>query len=87
MNITSEFFSFNMWKWFLHSSVLERIESNFLKINWLREVILLHSNSVGVLGEVSIVSHSYQTYFDFPESYLNLAYGLHDRVIMRFASV
>jgi hypothetical protein len=33
------------------------------------------------------VSHSYQTYFGFPESYLNLDCGLRDHVITRFASV
>ena len=59
MNITYEFFSFNVWEWFLYSLVLERIESNLSKINWLRGVILLHSNSVGALGQVFIVSHSY----------------------------
>ena len=42
MNITSEFFSFNMWEWLLHSSVLERIESDLSKFNWLRGVILLN---------------------------------------------
>jgi len=41
MIITSEFFSFNVWEWFLHSSVLERIESDLSKINWLCGVILL----------------------------------------------
>jgi len=33
------------------------------------------------------VSHSYQTYFGFPGSDLNLDCGLRDHVIMRFASV
>ena len=42
MIITSEFFSFNVWEWFLHSSVLERAESDLSKINWLRGVILLN---------------------------------------------
>jgi len=42
MIITSEFFSFNVWEWFLHSSVLERTESDLSKINWLRGVILLN---------------------------------------------
>jgi hypothetical protein len=32
------------------------------------------------------VSHSYQTYFGFPESDLNLDCGLRDYVITRFAS-
>jgi len=38
------------------------------------------------LGQVSIVSHSYQTYFGFPGSDLNLDCGLRDHVITRFAS-
>jgi hypothetical protein len=41
MNITSKFFSFNMWEWFLHSSVLERTEYDISKINWHRGIILL----------------------------------------------
>jgi hypothetical protein len=41
MNITSKFFSFNVWEWLLHSFVLERTESDLSKINWLRDVILL----------------------------------------------
>ena len=32
------------------------------------------------------MSHSYQTYFGFPGSDLNLDCGLHDHVITRFAS-
>jgi hypothetical protein len=76
MNITSEFFNFNMWELFLHSSVLEQIEHDLSKINWLCGVILLHSNSIGALRQVFIVSHSYQTYFSFPGSDLNLDYGL-----------
>jgi hypothetical protein len=42
MIITFEFFSFNVWEWFLHSSVLERTESDLSKINWLHGVILLN---------------------------------------------
>ena len=45
------------------------------------------SNSVGALGEISIMSHPYQTYFSFLGSDLNLDYGLRDHVITRFASV
>jgi len=45
-----------------------------------------HSNSVGVLRQVSIVSHSYQTYFSFLGSDFNLDSGLHDHVITRFSS-
>jgi hypothetical protein len=33
------------------------------------------------------VSHSYQTYFDFPGSDFNLDCGLRDHMITRFASV
>jgi hypothetical protein len=67
----------------LHSSVLERTESDLSKINWLCGVTLLHPNSVGALGQVSIVSHSYHIYFDFPELDLNLDCGLHDYVITK----
>jgi hypothetical protein len=42
MIITSKFFSFNMWEWFLQSSVLEWTESDLSKINWLCGVILLN---------------------------------------------
>jgi hypothetical protein len=55
---------------FLHSSILERTEFDFLKINWLRGIILLHFNSVGALGKIFIVSHSFQTYFCFSGSNL-----------------
>jgi hypothetical protein len=34
-----------------------------------------------------MVSHSYQTYFNFPGSDLNLDCGLRDHVITRFASL
>jgi len=44
-----------MWKWFLHSSILERIEFDLSKIKWLRGIILLHSNNGGALGQVSII--------------------------------
>jgi hypothetical protein len=42
MIITSEFFSFNVWEWLFHSSVLEWTEFYLSKINWLRGVILLN---------------------------------------------
>jgi hypothetical protein len=45
------------------------------------------SNIVGALGQVSIVSHSYQTSFSFPGSDLNLDCRLCDHVITRFPSV
>ena len=44
------------------------------------------SNSVGALRQVSIVPHSYQTYFDFSGSDLNPDCKLRDHTIMRFAS-
>jgi len=55
-----------------------------LKINWLRGVIRLHFNNVGVLGFIFIVSHSYQTSFNFSRSDLNLDCKLHDYMITRF---
>jgi len=87
MNITFEFFTFNVWEWFLYSLILEQIESDLSKINWFRGVILLHSNSVGALEQISIVSHFYQIYFGFPWSDVNLDCGLRNHVITRFASV
>jgi hypothetical protein len=77
-----EFFSFNVWEWFLYTSVIERTEFDLSKINWLRDIILLHSNSVGALRQIFIVSHSYQAYFGFPGLYLNL--DSRDHVMTRF---
>jgi len=48
-------------------------------------VIRFNFNSVGILGHVYIVSHSYQTSFSFSRSNFNLDCGLHDHMIMRFA--
>jgi hypothetical protein len=86
MNITSEIFSFTLWEWFLHFSVLWRTKSDLFKINLPFGIILLHSNSVGTLCQVSIVSHSYQTYFGFPGPDLNFDCGLRDHMISRFVS-
>jgi len=61
--------------------VLEWTEFDLSKINWLRDVLLFHSNNVGALGQVFIVSHSYQIYFDFRESNLNLDFGLRDHEV------
>jgi hypothetical protein len=83
MNKTSELLSFNVWESFLHSLVLDRIESDLWKIK-LRGVIVLHSNSVDALGHVFILSHSYQTSFGFPELDLNFDCGLYDHMITRF---
>jgi len=71
---------------FLYFLVLEQTKSDLSKINWLLSVIRLHSNSIGSLWQVFIVSHSYQTSFDFPRSDLNLDCGLRDHMITRFAS-
>jgi hypothetical protein len=54
-----------MWERFLYSLVLERTEIDLSKINWFYGIIRLHSNSVGVLEQVSNVSHSYQASFGF----------------------
>ena len=63
-----------------------KIKSDLSRYNWHCGVILLHYNSIGAWGQVSIVSHSYQIYFDFPGPDFNFDYGLCDHVIMRFAS-
>jgi hypothetical protein len=42
----------------LHSSVLERTESDLSKINWFRDIILLHSNSVDALWETFSLHHT-----------------------------
>jgi hypothetical protein len=63
----------------LHSPDLEQTK-------WLYDVILLHYKSVGTLGQVFIVSHSYQTYFGFPGSDVNLDCGLRYHIITMFAS-
>jgi hypothetical protein len=86
MNITFQIFSFNVWEWFLYFSVLEGTKYELSKINWLRDIILFHSNSVGALGHVSIVSYSYQTYFGFLGLDLNLDCGLRNHMITRFTS-
>jgi hypothetical protein len=65
----------------LHSLVIEQTEFDLWKINWILGVIRFYSNSVGALGQVSIVSHSYQTSFGFPGSDLNLDYGLRDHEV------
>jgi len=46
--------SFNVWEWFLHSSVLERTESDLLKINWLRGAILLNPIVLVPWGKFSL---------------------------------
>jgi hypothetical protein len=64
--------------------VLEGIESDLSKIIWLCGIIQIHSNSGGALRQVSIMSHSYQTYFDFLGLDLDFNSGF---LIMRFTSV
>ena len=86
MTITSEFFSFNVWERFLHSSVFEWTESDLSKINWLRGVILLNPIVLVPWGRFPLCYTPYQTYFGFPGSNLNLDCGLRDHVITRFAS-
>ena len=79
--------TWTMWEWFLRSSVLERIEFDLSKINWFRGIIWLHSNNVGALRHVSIMSHFYHTSFGFLGSYLYLDYGSHDHMITKFTSL
>jgi hypothetical protein len=52
-----------MRKRLLHSLVFERTEFDLSKIIWLCGIIQFHSNSVGVLEQVFIASHSYQIFF------------------------
>jgi hypothetical protein len=78
MNNTSEFFSFNAWERFLHTSVLQWTKFDLSKINWFSSIILFYSNSIGALRQVFIMSHSYQIYFSFLGSNLNLDCDLHD---------
>ena len=87
MIITSEFFSFNMWEWFLHSSVLERTESDLSKINLLRGVILLNPIVLVPWGRFPLCHTPIRPISAFPGSDLNLNCGLRDHVITRFASV
>jgi len=87
MIITSEFFSFNVWEWFLHSSVLERTESDLLKINWLRGVILLNPVVLVPWGRFPLCHTPIRPISAFSGSDLNLDCGLRDHVITRFASV
>ena len=75
-----------MWEWFLHSSVLKWTEFDLSKINWLRGVILLIPIVLVFWNRFSLC-HSYQTYFGFPRSDLNLNCRLRDHMIMKFASV
>ena len=51
----------------MHFSILERTEFDLSKINWLRGIILLHSNNIGALRKVSIVLHSYQIFFQLSD--------------------
>ena len=90
-------FGNHWWILLLNFSVLT-CESDSCILQFLNELNLTYrgltslwhhftqSNNVGALGQVSIVSHSYQTYFGFPRSNLNLNCGLRDHMITRFAS-
>ena len=70
----------------MHSLVLEQTESDLSKIKWLCGVILVIPIVLVPWEQVSIVSHSYQTYFGFPGSDFILRCGLRDHVITSFAS-
>ena len=83
INFNSDFFILR----FLHSLVLERTESDLSKINWFCGIILLISIVLVPWGQVSIVSHSYQTYFGFPGSDLILGCGLRDHEVRIISSL
>jgi hypothetical protein len=51
------------------------------KIIWFCGIIRLHSNSVGALRHVFIVSHFYQIYFSVLGSYLNLDCGMRNHEV------
>jgi hypothetical protein len=70
----------------LHSSVLERNESDLSKVNWLRDVILLISIVLVPWGRFSLCHTPIRPISTFPGSNLNLDCGLRDHVITRFAS-
>ena len=70
----------------MHSSVLERNESDLSKVNWLRGVILLISIVLVPWGRFSLCHTPIRPISAFPGSNLNLDCGLRDPVITRFAS-
>jgi len=76
MNNTFEFFNFNVQEFFLYSSVPERIESDLLKINWLRCIMRLHSNNVHTGGGFHCVT-LLSDLFRLPGSDLNIDCGLY----------
>jgi hypothetical protein len=84
MIITSEFFSFNVWEWFLHSSVLERTESDLSKINWFRGVILLNPIVLVPWGRFPLCHTPIRPISAFQDQISILIVGC---VITRFASV
>jgi hypothetical protein len=51
MIINSEFFSFNMWEWFFHSSILEWTESATQVIGWHPIIEAIPSNSNPKMGQ------------------------------------
>jgi hypothetical protein len=83
MIISSKFFSFNMWEWFLRSSVLEWIESDLLKINWLRGVILLIPTVLVPWGKFPLCHTAIRSISAFQDQISILIVGC---VITRFAS-
>jgi hypothetical protein len=84
MIITSEFFSFNVWEWFLHSSVLERTKSDLLKINWFRGVILLNPMVLVPWGKFPLCHTPIRPISAFRDQISILIVGC---VITRFASI
>ena len=70
----------------MHSSVLERTESDLSKINWLRGVILLLPIVLVPWGRFPLCHTPIRPISAFPGSDLILRCGLRDHVITRFAS-
>ena len=84
MNITFEFFSFYVWEWFLHFSVLEWTESNLSKINWFRGIILLITIVLVSWGRFSLCHTPIRPISAIRDQISILIVGC---VITRFASV
>jgi hypothetical protein len=86
IRVTSEFFSFNVWEWFLYSSVLEQIESNLSKINWLFSVFLLIPIVLVPWGRFPLCHTPIRPIFAFRDQISILIVGYVTNVITRFTS-
>jgi hypothetical protein len=64
-----------MWERFLHSLILKKTEFDFSKINWLRGIIILHSNSVVALGKVPLCHNPIRPLLTFQDQISILIVG------------